>query len=208
MRKLLLAGAIAAVLYSGSADAQSTPGTITYRKDTLSKVASGAKLGANFASMDGKESFKEGFNVGFTAGGFIRVERKKLGVQVEGLVNYVRFQGQDTFLSGGTFSALYIDIPILFEYNVVKPIWLQIGPQFSTLLSVSHDPALSIAPKDLFQSFNFSGVVGLEARLPMNLAIGARYAMGLININDHGNSVTNEDWKLNTIQGYLSLKLN
>lgn len=207
-RKLILTVLSAIGLFFQSAHAQSgaAPRFTKPVKDTITKVSAGAKLGANFTQIDGIHSFKSGYNPGFTIGGFVHADRKKVGIQVEGLINYVTYNLQDTFLAGGHLNALSFDVPILFEYNFIPHLWIQAGPQFSTLLSVTRSNPGYTDPRTLFQSFNISGVVGLEVRLPHKLCVGARYVYGFLSVTDQGNGPA-ETWKTSAAQAYLGLKL-
>ena len=58
---------------------------------------------------------------------------------------------------------------------------LQLGPQWGMLLSEAVDSVKT--PKDIFKKGEFSVVGGLMLQLPL-IHIGARYEVGMTNLND------------------------
>lgn len=204
---------IAVLFFTYPVVAQKASAPLRLGQDTLSKVTAGVKAGVSADQITGRLSFKNQSNIGISGGGFIQVERKKIGVQLEGLISLSKYSLQDSFISGGSFSIIHFDIPILFECKVAHGLWIQAGPQLNTILAVSHTPSTDTDPKSLFQSSNFCLAGGLEVKLPWNLSIGARYVYGLQNINDQGNSriagsieQSNQAWRTSSIQGYVGLK--
>jgi Outer membrane protein beta-barrel domain len=205
LMKRILSVALLVTLFLGTASAQTKQSSLLIPADTLSVVGMGAKIGLDYNSITGKTSFKDANTVGFSAGGFAYVERKNIGIRVEGLVHYTTYHLRDSFISGGSLNNVSIDIPVLFEYNFLPHAWIQIGPQFSTLVSVTYDRATpDNDPKNFFQTDNFSGVIGLELRLPYKLSLGARYTYGFSNIRA---SESPEKWNASAIQAYLGLKI-
>jgi hypothetical protein len=204
MKRILSALALV-ILYTGIANAQTNPIGLLTPADTLSVVGVGLKASVDYNQITGKTSFKDANTMGFSAGGFAYVERKKIGVRVEGLVRYTTYHLQDTFFNGGTFTNISIDFPVLFEYNFLPHTWMQVGPQFNTLVSVTYDHGTpEVDPRSFFQTDNFSGIVGLEYRLPYKLTVGARYTYGFSNIRA---SESPEKWNTSAIQAYLGLKI-
>lgn len=139
----------------------------------LPKFELGLKAGADFNQLRIVES---GYSAGFSAGAFAGFTKKKSGLRVEALVSSAKYTFSGTSINPA-FSNMYLDIPVLYEHRLVKILWLQAGPQFRSLLSVSENPAYTGAsdPKSNFSSFSIGGLLGLEAQLPAHLVAGARY---------------------------------
>jgi hypothetical protein len=139
----------------------------------LPKFDLGVKAGVNFDKLTGVQNSS---STGFAGGLFADVRKSKSGLRVEALISSAKY----TFsvaASSPEFSNTYFDIPVLYEHKIVKILWLQVGPQFRSLLSVSETPAYSGSsdPKSDFSSFSVGALFGLEAQLPKHLIAGARY---------------------------------
>jgi hypothetical protein len=172
----------------------------------------GLKVGANFAQLRG-DSWETGYKANFLAGVFTGVRFKKFGVQVEGFFSQTKYRtvGKDFYRDyptvrfkqpvdstrSGNFGVGYINIPVLLQFKVLPMLWVQAGPQYSGIVSVSDADDLVQDSKALFKNNDFCGVVGLEAKLPVKLVVGARYVFGLSSIN---NTSTSGAWQQNTIQ--------
>jgi hypothetical protein len=178
----------------------------------------GIKAGANFAQLKGK-SWDDGYKASFLGGVFGGVRIKKVGVQVEAFFSQTKYTttGKKFYdiyhtdpgvvfnpiidsAKENSFNVGYINIPILFQYNVLPMLWVQLGPQYSGIVTVNDPDELVQDSKALFKNGSFSGVVGLEAKLPFKLVVGARYVFGLSSIN---NTTVSGAWQQNVIQGYL-----
>jgi hypothetical protein len=83
------------------------------------------------------------------------------------------------------------------------------GPQFSSLVSLKDLNNASNDVKSSFKSGNFSAVIGAELRV-MKLTVGARYLLGLTDINNvsasSATNASNEAWKTRTVQLYLGFR--
>jgi opacity protein-like surface antigen len=202
-RSQLLTVLTAALLYSATTQAQ-IPG-VSKVTQALPKVDLGIKVGANFNQLSGND-FKQAYQPGIVAGAFVGLRKGKIGVRVEGLVSSSKYTYSITSTQDGTFKNIYLDIPVLFEYKIVSRLWAQIGPQFTSVLKVTADPNdPTVDPKSYFKS-SFAGVLGLEAKLPVHITVGARYILGMTDI--HNESVTGSSgaWKARTIQAYVGFR--
>ena len=144
----------------------------------LPKPVFGIKVGGNFnkLSTSGSELSKD-YKPSFLPGLFGSLRKNNWGVRVETVINFAKYKYSfnsvtNNSLTNGTFSNVYLDIPIMLEYRLINRIWLQGGLQFSRTLSVKsvadgNYPPLPHAAKDFFQDNSYSGVVGAEARLPL-----------------------------------------
>lgn len=168
----------------------------------------GAKAGANIFKVDGK-SFKEEYKFGYNLGAFAEINfNDKWGIQPELLWS------QTNYRTGNQFSDLYpggkedvegklnyINIPLLLTFRPVKVLSLQAGPQFGIM--TSQDKDLLGETKEAFKSGDFSMLGGAQLNLG-GLRAGARYVIGLSNINDIDNK---DKWKNQGWQIYLGFAI-
>lgn len=182
----------------------------------------GIKVGANFAKLDG-DTWDNGYKAGFLGGAFVGLRGNRFGVQLEGFFSqthytttgqqfYTVYQGAPQLFNQaidstktGNFRAGYFNIPVLFEMKLLPMLWLQIGPQYSGIVSVKDANGFVNDAKSLFKSGYISGVGGLELKLPFHLDAGARYVLGFSDLN---NSNIKGAWQQRTIQlhvGYTFL---
>ncbi|HUS01956.1 MAG TPA: porin family protein [Chitinophagaceae bacterium] len=160
----------------------------------------GAKGGVNINKIQG-QSYKSGFNYNYLLGGFMQFNFGRLGLQPE--VNFVQSSSEfskdannvynDLFYNGSQKKARlnYIKVPLLLNVNVglSKHVKLQLGPQFSGLLKQTVDSLKTNA--NFFKTSDFSMLGGVWFQLPF-INLGARYELGLSNVNDIDNK---EKWK-------------
>ena len=161
----------------------------------------GAKAGVNINRIDG-QSYKSGFNYNYLLGGFMQFNFSKIfGIQPE--VNFVQGSAHftndatdvydDLFASGSQRTAKlnYIKVPVLLNINIgqSKRVKLQVGPQVGGVLKQTADSLRS--NKDLYKSSDWSMLGGLWIQIPF-INLGARYELGLTNIN---NIDTRQKWK-------------
>ena len=161
----------------------------------------GAKAGVNINKIQG-QSYKTGFNYNYMLGAFMQFNfSNRFGLQPE--VNFVQSSSDftndpsdvynDLFRDGTQKSAKldYLKIPLLLNINVgeSKHVKLQIGPEFGGVLKETVDSLK--ASKDIFKKADWSAVGGLWIQIPF-INLGARYELGLTNIN----AIDNKDtWK-------------
>jgi hypothetical protein len=195
---LLFAALSAALLFSNSAEAQ-IPGVSKVTK-MLPKVDLGIKAGGNFQDLSKNSTFKNSYAGGFVGGIFFGVTKNKIGVQAEALVKTVKYT---VSISNNSINAIYIDVPVLFEYRLVPRLWLQAGPQFSDMLSAKNG---SNDVKKNFNTSDFAGVLGLEAKLPAHIIVGARYLLGFTDINNKSVPGATDAWHNRSIQLYVGFR--
>lgn len=178
------------------------------------KIDLGIKVGGNFATLDG-DVWKKGYKPGIVAGLFGGVSGKRFGVTGEALFSSVKYTGKGVeFYKGrealfnnqadsakeGDFAVSYLNIPILLNVKLAGPLWFQVGPQYSGVLNINDKSNLVKDTKSIFKSGDLSGVLGLQVNLPMGLRAGARYIIGLSDMN--ASSISNS-WKTRTVQLHL-----
>ncbi|MBC7552699.1 MAG: outer membrane beta-barrel protein [Taibaiella sp.] len=129
MKHTLLSSFLAFNVFSGSLYAQKIPVV-----GKLPNVDVGLKIGANFEQLNGS-TWEQSYKPGISGGAFISADKGKIGLQLEALVNSSQYKFKDS-LQKGIFRAIYLQIPLLFQYKIVNRLWVQAGPQFSSILSV------------------------------------------------------------------------
>lgn len=172
----------------------------------------GAKAGANLVKVDGK-SFKDEFRYGYHIGGFAEiglVGDGKLTLQPEVLFNQYSTSLDSNFKSvyqnvinsnQSRVKLNYLSIPILLNYRLAGPIYLQAGPAFSVLMS--QDRSLLQNGGDAFKKGDFSMIGGAQIKLA-KLYLNGRYVVGLNNINDIDNK---DKWQSQAWQLSVGLSL-
>ncbi len=196
---LLLTTLSAALLFSTTSQAQ-IPGVSKVTK-ALPKVDLGIKAGASFNQMTGS-ALAQSYKAGIVGGAFVGVYKNKIGVQAEGLVRSARFDFSGT-ASGSYVKTVSLDIPLMFEYKLIPRLWVQVGPQFSTVLSAKDNTGTDFKSK--LNTTDISAVAGLQVKLPVHLVAGVRYIMGFTDANNTGFSALGE-WKNRSIQAYVGFR--
>ena len=161
----------------------------------------GAKAGVNINKING-QAYKDGFNYNYLLGVFMQFNfSKTFGLQPE--FNFVQSSSEftnssstiydDLFLDGSQKKAKldYLKVPLLLNINVgpSKRVKLQIGPQYGNVLKQTVDSLKSNG--DIFKKADWSAVGGLWLQIPF-INLGARYEVGLTNLNDIDNQ---QKWK-------------
>ena len=96
----------------------------------------------------------------------------------------------------------YLSIPVLLSFRPIPLLSLQVGPQFGILLNP--DEHLVNNAEDAFKNGDVSLVGGAQLNLAA-LKVGARYVVGLTNINNLQNSDVN--WKNQGWQIYAGFRI-
>jgi hypothetical protein len=185
---------LSVVLLAGQAMAQ-----VPVVGKILPKVILGIKAGANMQTLTGN-TWDGKYNPGFVAGAFLGLTKGKIGIQVEGLVKSAKLETKVTSPSV-SIKTMSLDIPVLLEYKLVSRLWIQLGPQFSSIISAKNG---STDVKSGFKTSNFDGVIGLQAILPLHLTAGARYILGLTDMNNAAGAT--EKWNTRSIQLYVGFR--
>jgi len=182
---------------------------------SIPKVDLAIKLGANIAKLSG-DSWDNGYKAGFLGGVAVGLREHKVGVQIEAFFSQTNYtvSGHNFYdaysgfynnaadsAKNGSFKVTYLNIPVLFQLKLMPLLWLQVGPQYSGVVSVKDADNLVSDAKGLFKSGDVSGVIGLELKLPLHLNVGARYVLGLSSLN---NTDVSGAWQQRTIQVHLA----
>ena len=171
----------------------------------------GAKGGVNINKISGK-SYKEGFNFNFQAGVFLQFNfSKRFGLQPE--VNFVQTSSEfsndandiydDLFLGGSQKKSKlnFLEVPLLLNINVgeSKRVKLQIGPAYGGLLKQTVDSLKTNG--NIYKNGEWAAIGGLWIQLPF-VNLGARYKLGLTDLNDIDNQ---QKWRSQSIQVFVGV---
>lgn len=87
----------------------------------------------------------------------------------------------------------YLSLPIMLQYNLPSNLYLEVGPEFSYMLSSNQTlNTVFLSPStdinmDYLNRFNVGAGVGAGLKINENLGINARYTFGLTGIGKDGN---------------------
>jgi hypothetical protein len=195
----------------GTAEAQDVPFVPKIKVDL------GPKIGINLSKLDG-ESWDGGYKTNLLGGVFLNVHSNRFGVQVEGLFTQTTYitgssfdsiyheyvnAGKDS-LEHGSFRISYFNIPLMAQVRILSRVWLQVGAQYSGVVSVRDKDEFLKDAEGLFNSGSISGVGGLWIDVSRRVNVGARYVMGLSNLNDQYDKIP-ESWKQRDVQIHIGL---
>ena len=177
----------------------------------------GVKLGANLSMLDG-QGWEGGYKTNILGGAWVSIHGNRLGVQVDGLFSQTSYTTGPTFnsiysqylnagkdsLKNGRFRLNYFNIPVLFQLRILSKAWLQVGPQYSGLVSVEDRDEFVKDAKGLFSTGTLSGVAGLQIQVTRHLNAGARYIFG---VSDFNKTDVSESWKQYDVQIHVGYKI-
>lgn len=141
----------------------------------------GAKGGLNFASVSGDNT--EGIDVVTSLNFGVLSEipiSDKFSFQPE-----LMYSGQGYSFNENTIALSYLNLPLMGKYYITKGLSVEAGPQIGFLFSAKNEET---DVKDSFNSFDFGVNFGLGYKLENGLNFGARYNLGLTDINNLDNS--------------------
>ncbi len=181
-------------------------------------IKAGLKAGVNFAKLNGSD-WEGGYKAGLHGGAFLSMNVKKIGAQIEAYYSNATYtaNGESLFQASknagqmflknaadsarsGNISVNYINVPLLLNLNLFGNATIQLGPQYTGVLSVKDNDDLLADADNFLSGSDVSGVVGVWLNLPLNLNAGARYVFGL---SDQNLSSVGDSWKNRTIQLHI-----
>ncbi len=162
----------------------------------------GAKAGLNFATINGDETDRTNMKTAFHLGGYAEIMLSDdFSVQPELLYSMQGTKIDDSYTELGVsvkeetdIKIDYINIPIMAKYYVSEGLSLEAGPQFGFLISAEADSDVTVGGqtqsatidlKDNLKSLDFGFNVGIGYKLDTGINFGARYNLGLSNVNDN-----------------------
>lgn len=178
-----------------------------------SEVKFGAKGGINLANIVGDDAGDANMFVGFNAGFFVEIPvTDKLTIQPEILYSAQGSKSEgplniegDIYDVKATLKMNYINVPVMFKYQVADKFSLEAGPYVGFLVSakvkaeVSGFGSATEDAKDLFKSTDFGLGLGMNYEFSDVIFANARYQAGLTEIGDSeagGNSVKNSVFQI------------
>ena len=178
-------------------------------------VSGGPKIGLNLSKLDGT-SWDGGYKTNLLGGAWLSVHGERFGAQIEGLFTQTTYVTGNSFdsvyhqyieagkdsVKNGRFMLSYFNIPVMAQVRILSRVWLQVGVQYSGVVSVKDKDAFVKDAESLFNSGSFAGVGGLWIDVSRHLNMGARYVIGLSNMNEQYDKVA-ESWKQRNIQIHL-----
>jgi hypothetical protein len=142
----------------------------------------GVKGGLNVSGITGYAEDTKTL-IGFHVGGFAEIKViEKLAIQPEFL-----FSTQGTVIEGfngdsnTTVKVNYLNIPVLAKYYITNAFTVEAGPQIGFLLSAK---TRGEDVSDLYKSTDFGFNLGCGYNFTENIFVGARYTIGLTDVND------------------------
>ena len=193
MKKIILS--VAAMLTFGLANAQ--------------EVEFGVKGGINIANIVSKDDSADS-KVGFHVGAFAEIKiSDKFSIQPELLFSTQGATAKETVYVEGAFyngevkfNLSYINVPVMAKFYVAKGFSLEAGPQIGFLTSAKGDVEVSQVGggpvikqtqdiKEMFNTVDFGLNFGLGYKFTEKFSAGARYNLGLSDLNKEGDSDQN-----------------
>ena len=164
---------------------------------TAQEIKFGAKGGLNFATISGDNAKDFDLVTAFNFGVVSEIPiSEKFSFQPE-----VMYSGQGYSFNDNTVALSYLNIPLMGKYYVAKGLSLEAGPQIGFLLAAKNE---KINVKDSFKTVDFGVNFGVGYKLDNGLNFGARYNLGLTDINNiEGSSSKNKNGVFQISVGYF-----
>ena len=165
----------------------------------------GVKAGLNMTSMSNDIAFEPGFGmgVGFRVGGFLnmrwgyRTENSSKGTGLWGFQPELMYSNQAVKTDAGDIKMNYIAVPLLLKVYPTTALSLEVGPEFSYLMSTSPS-TMAVDGAEIkvgdCKGMNIGLAAGLAYDFEMGLTVGARYTYGFTDM------AKNLKWKNSNIQ--------
>ncbi|NNF74615.1 MAG: PorT family protein [Flavobacteriaceae bacterium] len=137
----------------------------------------GAKAGVNFATLTNNDDYNQKFGMHFGAVAELELS-ENLYLQPELLYSA---QGYKRDFEGRTLRAKidYLNLPILFSYEVINDVRLMAGPQFAMNIRSELDGEGQEVQNIPVNDLDVSGVFGMQINVDASFFIQGRYQLGL-----------------------------
>ncbi len=165
----------------------------------------GVKAGLNMTTMSNGMTFDPGFGmgVGFRVGGFLnmrwgyRTENSSKGTGLWGFQPELMYSNKAVKTDAGDIIMNYIAVPLLLKVYPTTALSLEVGPEFSYLMSTSPS-TMAVDGAEIkvgdCKGMNIGLAAGLAYDFEMGLTVGARYTYGFTDM------AKNLKWKNSNIQ--------
>lgn len=220
--KLFVAASIAALGITTSSVAQVYPeDLLKYSKNYFEM---GVKAGADFQQISAYPLAPD-YKAGGTGGVYVKRRVGYFGIQAELTASTAKYTTQfpvahnfvlsnthyEDSATKGVFNALWLNIPVLLEVRPGEHFAFQFGGQYSYLLNFK-DQNTAFAGRyktdQILNKSNISIVTGFELDIYKDLKLGARYAVGVSDLNAGKFTPLNDKWYLNSGQVFFIYRLD
>ena len=115
------------------------------------------------------------------------------------------YEGFEEISYSGTVNIDYLNIPLIFQYEVADGLTLEAGPQVGFVLSAKDNfegggESGEEDVKDLVKSTAFGANIGAGYTFDNGIRVAARYNLGLTEINDDDSFGEGVSWKNHVVQ--------
>lgn len=184
----------------------------------------GARAGANFQQL-AAFPFSKDYNTGGFGGFYVKRRKNSFGIQLEVNVSNASYTteypvGHDFTLTHirfadsttkGKFDALYLNVPLMLEVRPGNHFAFQFGAQYSYLLSNKDNNGMFTGryrTADIFNKGNVSVLTGIEIDVCKDFRLGARYAVGLSDVDNKKFTPFTDKWQINSGQVFLTYRIS
>ena len=172
----------------------------------------GIKAALNFSGISGNGMKSSISSAGGELGAFVAYElSSKWGLQIEGIAaqntvkrgsDFLTYYNVDGFTASNEKAKLtYLNIPVLARYRLSESWSFVAGPQVGFLLN-DNENYLNY-DRRAFKTYQISGNLGAEFNIS-NVALFARYNMGITNINDVDSRY---EWRSHNLQLGIAVRI-
>jgi outer membrane protein with beta-barrel domain len=160
----------------------------------VSLASKGVIAGLNMATLDGLDEDPDS-RFGMVVGAFADIAlTDAIGVHPE-LLFSMKGATDETPAGDMTIKLDYIEVPVLVTYTM--PVGkmkasLLVGPSFAYNVNAKFKLGSDEEDAENVEDIDYSLIGGAQVTLPMGLGIGVRYTYGLADIDDGGDTVTNQ----------------
>lgn len=171
-----------------------------FAKSGAQEVNFGAKIGGNYATVNGDNSNLYDPVTAIIIGAMGELSlTEKFSIQPEIVFSRQGFSSETINLKVN-----YVNLPVVAKYYIYKGLSLEAGPQFGfRTLAIARTPIGEIDARDRVKTFDLGVTGGLGYKLESGLNFGARFNYGFSNINQYiGPKVNNQNA---VIQAYVGL---
>lgn len=168
----------------------------SYAQEEESTFRYGPRFGLSLSELKGTENLKS-LRSTFSAGMMSEYKLNKT-FSLYSELNYSRQGSTDRGNEQGSFfensiNLDYINVPLLVKYYLKDGLAIEAGPQFGYLLNAKYkskqveNPTVLNVKEDV-ENFDFSFVLGASFKTEWGFVVGARYNLGINDINKSLNS--------------------
>lgn len=148
-------------------------------------------------------------SAGPLAGIYARKGIGRFAVRIEAMGSYAQYKtkypaayysthlpGMDT-VTAANFQVIYLNVPLLFEYEATKKLHLLLGPQFSYIVSITDKSKVYsgiYGNSNILTNTDFSVAAGVEYDLGKRMQLGARIIKGVVDVNNSTYYLVHKPW--------------